>query len=150
MKYIFILFLTLFTTTLSAQQTTETDTTTSVSDSGYVNVHADSRLNVLVSKVEVKEPTKSTGNGNYTGKGYRVQIYNGPDRAKANQTKMNFMKGFPGTRAYMAYKSPNFRIHVGDFKTRAEAQSLLSRLSVFFNAAMIVPDIVTVQGKRSK
>lgn len=118
-------------------------------DSGYVNIHADPRLATLVKKAEPKSE-RSAPHGPYKTKGFRVQIYNGSDRAKATDTKLKFLKGFPGTRAYLVYNSPNFRVRVGDYKTRNEAQAMLSRLSIYFNTAMIVPDMITITPSRAK
>lgn len=113
------------------------------SDTGYVNIHADSRLAVVTSKT-------NTASRPFIGKikGFRVQIYNGNDRRKASQIKLDFMKQFPGIRSYLAYNNPQFRVRVGDFRTRKEATELYNRLTAKFTPCMIVPDIVNVNTAR--
>ncbi len=111
-------------------------------DSGFVNIHADERLALVLNK-----PSTSRA---FIGKtrGFRVQIYNGNDRKKASQIKLNFMQSFPGIRSYLIYNNPQFRVRVGDFRSRKEAMELYNRLSSRFNPSMIVPDIVNINTVR--
>jgi hypothetical protein len=104
-------------------------------DSGFVKINADKRLALVVGK-----PVQRGFVGKV--KGYRVQIYNGNDRKKANQIKLEFMKAYPAVRSYLVYNNPQFRIRVGDFKARGEASQLQRKLSGTFNPCMIVPDII--------
>ncbi|MFA6058896.1 MAG: SPOR domain-containing protein [Taibaiella sp.] len=112
-------------------------------DTGSVNIHADQRLAVVVSK-----PTNT--NRAFIGKvrGFRVQIYNGNDRKKASQAKLDFMRAFPGVRSYLVYNNPQFRVRVGDFKSRREAMDLYNKVSARFNPCMIVPDVVNINTVR--
>ena len=80
----------------------------------------------------------------YTGKGYRVQIYNGPDRARALSVKNEFMRRFPGVHTYIIYNSPAFRVKVGDFRNRSDAEGMLREANSMFSPSMIVPDVVTI------
>ncbi len=121
-----------------AQSTTATDT-------GNVSIHADPRLAVVVNK-------PSNANRAFIGKvrGFRVQIYNGNDRKKASQIKLDFMRAFPGVRSYMIYNNPQFRIRVGDFRSRKEALELYNKVSAKFNPSMVVPDVVNINTARKK
>ena len=49
--------------------------------------------------------------------GYRIQIYFGSDRTKANEIKTDFLHVFPNISTYLVYQQPNFKIRVGDYKT---------------------------------
>ncbi|MBP6624989.1 MAG: SPOR domain-containing protein [Chitinophagaceae bacterium] len=80
-----------------------------------------------------------------TAKGFRVIIYNGSDRAKALEAKNNFMRAFPGTRSYMSYNVPSYKIKVGDFDDKKDASIFLRKVSSAFPASFIVPDIVTIK-----
>lgn len=108
-------------------------------DTGYVNIHADPRLAVAVNK-------PASANRPFIGKvrGYRVQIYNGNDRKKASQIKLDFMRMFPGVRSYLVYNNPQFRVRAGDFRSRKDALELYNKLSAKFNPSMVVPDVVNV------
>ncbi len=74
--------------------------------------------------------------------GYRVQIYFGQNRTKANEVKTDFLQLFPKTGAYLVYQQPNFKIRVGDFKDRLEALKFLKEIQSLYAAAFIVKDEV--------
>ena len=112
--------------------------TTNASKKG-VFVYADPRLDVLLKKHrEVKEGTISSG------KGYRVQIYYGYDRAKATEIKIDFMQRYPKIQTYMTYVRPQYRVKAGNFRTREEAAELYKEVNKIYNPCMIVPDIITI------
>jgi len=74
--------------------------------------------------------------------GYRVQIYFGNDRTKAQELRSEFLQLFPSTPAYLVYHQPNFKVRVGDFRTRLEAIGFLNKISGSYQSAFIVPDDV--------
>jgi len=80
------------------------------------------------------------------GKGYRVQIYSGPDRNKAIEIKREFMRHFPGVHTYITYKSPCFRVKVGDYRNRSDAVGMYKEANSMYSPSMIVPDIIFVGG----
>lgn len=106
-------------------------------------VHSDGRLAVLM-----KRP--SSGGGIYSGRGYRVQIYSGNDRAKATKIKIDFGRRFPGIKTYMTYIQPQFRIKVGDFRSRGEAEKMYQQVSTLYSPCMIVPDYIVVNTLKDK
>jgi SPOR domain len=77
--------------------------------------------------------------------GYRILIYNGNDKTKALQLKNLFARNFPGMHSYMNYVTPNFKIKVGDFEEKKEANNFLKKIGVAFPGAFLVPDLVTVK-----
>lgn len=79
-----------------------------------------------------------------SGRGFRVQIYSGSDRAKAIAAKSNFMRIFPDVRTYLSYSAPQFKVKVGDYKSRTEAAGMARVLKSFFKPVMIVPDVIVV------
>lgn len=107
-------------------------------------VHMDNRLAMVLKK----HPTSTLG-VIHSGKGYRVQIYCGNDRAKATNTKIDFMRRFPGVATYMTYLSPQFRVKIGDFRTRAEASKMYEQLSELYNPSMIVPDYIVINSAKN-
>jgi len=81
----------------------------------------------------------------YSGKGFRVQIYNGSDRDKAIKVKKDFMRGNPGVRTYLTYLAPCFRVKVGDYRNRSDAVGMLKEAnSTYDSPCMIVPDDITI------
>ena len=104
-----------------------------------VVLHADPRINTVLKN----QHTVQVGYI-YSGKGYRVHIYCGNDRLKANEIKIDFIRRYPTTHTYLTYIQPQFRVKVGDFKTRAEAEKLYDETNSLYGASIIVPDIVVI------
>jgi len=143
-------------------------------EQGDVTIHADVRLAVLVRKTHIyvrptlpeppppkpievapKPIVKDSYVGTsglvhhdvktvYTGRGFRVQIYNGPSREKAIAAKTEFMRRYPGVRTYLIYVAPGFRVKIGDFRSRSDAEGMLREANSMFTPSMIVPDEVTI------
>ncbi|CAN5334879.1 hypothetical protein BH09BAC5_BH09BAC5_27460 [soil metagenome] len=125
MQRLFLLFLftQIFCSGLSAQ---------TGSDSLQKGVIADSRLQTLVTKHEEV-------NSQVNGQGYRVQIYFGGDKTKANEMKAKFLGRYSSNiNAYEIYDVPNFKIRVGDFRTKMDAYRFLKKIKSEFPSAFIV------------
>ena len=113
-------------------------------DTTGVIIHADPRLAIVVNALKPKSSSSRAAGVIRSGRGYRVQIYNGNDRNKATQVKVDFMRRFPSIRTYMTYIQPQYRVKAGDFKTRGEAHKLYEQLSTLYSPVMIVPDIIVI------
>jgi len=113
-------------------------------DTFGVVLHADPRLDILL-----RRHKDAMYGGIYSAHGYRVQIYNGNDRAKATSVKNDFMRRFPGIPTYLTYVSPHFRVKVGNFRNRAEAEDIYKQATTLYNPCMIVPDIVVINTIRN-
>ncbi|MBP7244647.1 MAG: SPOR domain-containing protein [Bacteroidia bacterium] len=74
--------------------------------------------------------------------GYRIQIYFGNERINAQEIKSSFLQNHPKIAAYMVYHQPNFKVRVGDFRTRLEAVGFLKKIESEFKTSFIVPDDV--------
>jgi hypothetical protein len=74
--------------------------------------------------------------------GYRIQIFFGDKRDDANLVKSDFLKVYPNVGAYLVYQQPNFKIRVGDFKTRLLATEFLNEIQGKFPMAFLVQDNV--------
>lgn len=117
------------------EQSSEGDTATGVV------VHADPRLALVTTK---KPAYRRRTSGLVNMRGFRVQIYSGTDRGKATQTKIDFIRRFPSTQSYMLFVSPQFRVRVGNFRSRADAQAFYNQISHYYTPCMIVPDNVQI------
>lgn len=114
-------------------------------DSGLVTVHTDPRLALLVKKqVQINEET--TRNSRRVMPGFRIQILNSTDRSSALDAKTKVYKLYPELKAYLQYQSPYFRLKVGNFKTRQDAEEYLTNLARdFANNVFIVRDTIEVK-----
>lgn len=102
-----------------------------------VRIFGDSAIAVLA----MHENT--IANLNEKAKGYRIQIYNGTNRQEAKLIQENFRRTHPSIAAYFIYYQPNFRVRVGDFLSRADAQKLYAQLQKQYTC-IIVPVIVNI------
>lgn len=73
--------------------------------------------------------------------GYRVRIYfsNAQNAREASLAASEvFKEKHPGHNVYRSFTSPNFKVTVGDFRSRSEALVLLNSIKSDFPAAFIV------------
>lgn len=108
-------------------------------DTSTVVIHSDPRLALIINKPNTT-PKATRGKA----KGYRVQIYNGNIRSEASRIKLQFMQKYPGIRSYLNFNNPQYRVRIGDFPTRSQAQEMFVKLSSEFQTCMIVPDIINI------
>lgn len=86
--------------------------------------------------------------------GYRLQLYFGSGvqaRARAEKIRSEFNFLHPETRVYLIFKSPDFIVRAGDFRTKSDALKVLKSLATSFANAFIVSDeiafpVLAVQG----
>ena len=74
---------------------------------------------------------------NPTSKGFRIQIFNG-SKQNANKKKIEFLQKYPGLVAHVIYEHPEYRIQIGDYKTKYEAERTLSDIREWFPSSFIV------------
>jgi hypothetical protein len=58
--------------------------------------------------------------------------------------KSKFLSLFPDLSADIVYEEPNYKVRVGDFRTRMEAQGFLNEIKAEFESAFIVLDIISL------
>ena len=103
-----------------------------------VVVHADDKITGLMEK-------HIAVNKNNSGKmmGFCVQICfesGSNSREKAEQARRTFLSKYPKSSAYVSFKEPNFRVRVGDFRTRAEARGFREEILAEFPQSFVVKD----------
>lgn len=72
------------------------------------------------------------------GYGYRIQLYNGFE-IEAKKTKEKFKIEFPDIKTYIVYRQPEWKIQVGTYKTKLEADRALLEIKKEFGSAIVVP-----------
>lgn len=114
-------------------------------DTGLVVVHKDPRINLLVKKqAQINEET--TRSSRRTMQGYRIQVVNTTDRNTALDAKSKAYQLYPELKAYLLYQSPYYRIRVGNFKTKQEADDYIKDLARNFNNnVFVVRDIIEIK-----
>lgn len=124
---------------------------------GYANpvadtiiVKKDPRLDQLVKKqTEINEITTRESRRNVPG--FRIQVINTTDRNAAIQAKTTVYRLFPELKAYLLYQSPYFRLRVGNFEDKKQAENYQRQLSKEFKQNVyIVNDVVEINPDRSQ
>lgn len=70
-------------------------------------------------------------------RGFRVQIYMGSSRSDAYAEQARFQRLFSNIDTYVTYEAPNYRVKVGDFRSRSEAEQLMRGLREQFSNVFV-------------
>ncbi len=137
MKKILILLFFISSITIACGQESQ-DICTHLQETGRVTIIQDSRLTELVGN----QPRTYYANGSRSGEvpqniiGYRIRVFSGnqqtvsKNRCYSIQAYIN--QEMPELPTYVAFKTPNWRVSVGDFRTSEEARSMLTQLRKAF------------------
>lgn len=138
MKYFFSIILVFFSLNLLAQ-----------TDTNSIVVHKDPRIDNLIRKqIEINEFTTRDARSRVPG--YRILVMSTNDRTKAVNAKAKLYQEFPELSPYLMYQQPFFKLKVGDFKTREEAEEYLSAVQRYFPTGVyIVRDTIEVNPDKS-
>lgn len=124
----------------SAQMVTDT-----ISNAVYVV--KDSRLDLLTKKKA--EINKKAADAKRPTKGYRIQVLNTTDRTQAFKTKSKLLSVYPDHKTYLMYQAPYFKIRIGNFVEKGEADDLKKELTRMFPAGVfVIPS--HIEGKPEK
>ncbi len=92
------------------------------------NFRAENEINPSTTRTTVSLAPKVVDRAKTTRvkrKGFRVQIYSGSNRSEAQSVQGRFRSLHPEMEAYMTYHEPNYRVKVGDFTSRSEANNYM-------------------------
>ncbi len=128
MKKIFLIFGVFLMYTLSGWAQT-----------GDVSVHQDSRIDSLsAAKLQISMLNPGI-------EGYRIQIFfesGNNSKSLANETRDAFLELFDDINAYVLFNEPYYKVRVGDFRSRIDAEGTLELISREYPNAFIVPDFI--------
>ena len=77
--------------------------------------------------------------------GYRIQIYVGNVRQEADAAKSYVYQSFPDLTPYVSYSQPTYRVKVGDFMYRSDAEQYLDQIKEQYSSAVILADRVEIK-----
>lgn len=77
--------------------------------------------------------------------GYRIQLYVGNIRSEADAAKSFIYRSFPELSPYITFNQPTYRVKVGDFMSKTEAEHVLSSVKQQYASAVIVPDKIEIE-----
>ncbi len=94
---------------------------------GVVSVNQDREIDALLNlKREINRDESN----------YTLQVYNG-NRVDAEKAQLEFIISFSDWTTSMKYETPNYKIWVGNFKTRLQADRALLKVKKKFRNAFI-------------
>lgn len=106
-------------------------------------VHKDARLDVLVQKQAAinKRSAMMTSAGLY--KGFRIQVISTSNRDEAIKTKTDLLTNFPDQKSYLVFQSPSFKVRIGNFLKREDAENFRKQLvDLYPQGGYIVEDAI--------
>jgi hypothetical protein len=115
-----------------------------IAKSDTIIVYKDARLDVLTAKqIQLnKRNTMLTSSGLY--KGFRLQIISTNNREEAFRIKADAITKFPDQKVYALFQSPNFKIRIGNFLKREDAEKFRKDIvsKYYPNGVYIVEDAI--------
>ncbi|MCE1167303.1 MAG: SPOR domain-containing protein [Sphingobacteriia bacterium] len=106
---------------------------------GNVKIIADSRLDTLIVR------HVSFNKANTQVNGWRVQIFfesGNNSKSACYKSRDRFLELFPLTGSYITFTEPYYKLRVGDFRSRLDAEAFLQEVITTFPNAYIVQDMV--------
>jgi len=112
---------------------------TAKNSTGTVEIIRDSRIDSIV-KMHIAYNESLEGI-----QGYRVQIFfdagnNSLDKAEAEAEQYQTL--FPNDTAYISFTEPYYKVRVGDFRTRLEAEGYMHKILKEYPNAFVIQDII--------
>ncbi|MBC7448936.1 MAG: hypothetical protein H7330_12840 [Hymenobacteraceae bacterium] len=100
-----------------------------------VTLRADAQLDALA----------AAGRAVKTTTGFRILAYTGPSRDDAMKIRTAVIRRDPSEKDYLLYEQPTFRLKIGDYFTRLEAEQALARWRDVIPQGLIVAEQVNVR-----
>lgn len=118
---------------------------------GGLSAFAQEKGKVIVSKdplidsLIARRLELSAGANSISSTGYRVQIYSGLEREQAYAEQTRFKAAYPSIRTYISYVQPYYRVRVGDFRTRLEAEKFMNELRRRYSSMFIFSEKINLR-----
>jgi hypothetical protein len=139
MKALYLLFLFIITVPgqLFSQSHSAEGTRAAANEEGMLILDQDERLGDLVRRhIELNRENKGMP-------GYRIRIFSESGqraRPNAHNVQATFFNKYPDIETHLEYDPPNFKVYVGDFRTRSEALKMQKKISRDYPYSFIISD----------
>lgn len=70
--------------------------------------------------------------------GFKIQIFNGLSESQARQAQAKFTSSFSGIPVQFFYEQPDWKVQVGNYRYKEDAQSVLPAIRKKFPGALIL------------
>ena len=102
-------------------------------------LHVNKRLDAILDTIAMRNKSMKFTNG------FRIQIYVGNDRKSADDAKIYTYQKYPEIFPYLSYQQPIYKVKIGDFLNRMDAERYYSDIKDLYPSAMILPDKVEIK-----
>lgn len=114
-----------------------------------VYVTKDSRYDLLVKKKA--EINKKAADARKPTQGFRIQVLNTTDRNQALAAKSKLLSQYPEHKTYLMYQAPYFKIRIGNFVEKKDAEDLKRQLARMFpTGVFVIPSEIETKPKEEK
>ena len=104
---------------------------------GELNVYQDRRVDTLLNRyAELNEMHPVI-------EGWRIEIFfeaGNYSKKQAMEAKAEFVKNYPDVPSYLIFQQPYYKVRVGDFRTKMEAERFLRQIESAYPQAFVVVD----------
>lgn len=105
----------------------------SFSQNNQISIDSDSRVDsLMIKQIEINKQNDGVS-------GFRIQIKNTTTQKDANALRARFSRHFPHLKSYLQYNAPYYKIRIGDYLTKLEAQKDLIEIKKKYRGAYPVP-----------
>jgi hypothetical protein len=112
-----------------------------IKDSGNIRIIQDDKVDLLVSKhIQINQNRKGID-------GFRIQIFfdsGNNSKTRAKSIYESFMAKYPDIGTYLTFKTPNYKVRIGDFRTKLDAQRFLNEIIADYPNAWIIEDQINL------
>ena len=102
-------------------------------------LHVNKRLDAILDTIAMHNKSIKFTNG------FRIQIYVGNDRKSADDAKIYTYQKYPEIFPYLSFQQPIYKVKIGDFLSRMDAERYLIDIKDSFPTATILPDRVEIK-----
>jgi hypothetical protein len=104
---------------------------------GTVSILQDSRVDTILKRhLEYNQQLEGID-------GYRIHIFfdaGNQSLSRANQAAAKYQMLYPTDTAYVSFSEPYYRVRVGDFRTRLDAEGYLTKIIADYPNAFVIKD----------
>ncbi len=128
-----------FSEPITPQNTVATPSKSIVFDKKEASKAVNKRLDPILDTLAARNKGIKYANG------FRIQIYVGNDKRAADEAKIFTYQTFPEIFPYLVYQQPVYKVKVGDFLNRMDAERYCATIRDSYPSAMILPDKVEIK-----
>ncbi|WP_461064567.1 SPOR domain-containing protein [Spirosoma horti] len=77
--------------------------------------------------------------------GFRIQVYVGTQRKEVDAARLLLSQEFPELSPYLSYTQPTYKLKVGDFMRRMDAERYYASIRRLIESAQLQPDKVDIR-----